>query len=891
MKNWASRRQRFLAGQRDRRAGSASPRRGSQNRAMALQDTVGNSALARLLTVGRQASPAGVCERKAEAAADGALSGEAPNRLADACTSCEPCREERVRPSGDAIDREHAPLPTGDGEPLSRPARVFLESRFGERFDEVRVHTDPASAASAAAIEARAYAVDNHIVFGPGEHDPDTPAGLRLIAHELAHVLQQRDRGDDEVPVVQRQPIGAQESDAPPATIPIELEYAAYDPYEDDEASIYPAMCTAMPQALGYWTHPPGSAFSDYFIPAWARQVAFRDPLGQLPNGDWLLERYAGTSSYDPRSPRTSSRVKEFFGFGLRKELYPRSFLTAEEGSSFARYTKLTPEEIKSIPDILRRVNSGGKFSYTQTELDLLHRAATAHGDSGMTGGSPFLSTTSKAGLSTEFEKTPKKFLSGRPYVVRIRVPNSAVFEMNKMPKRMPTLIPEQEMLVTTDVRGRIVAVQPNPTSSLARGEPYMRWGGRGLLALGVGVSIYRIATASEEDRGVVILHEVASHGGGLVGAGLGASGCVVFGVATGGVVLFACGFVGAFLGAEAASNLVMAPFLYADVLVNVLPNLALAGAEGVDAVGKVAGVLPDSIASGPAWAHAMVNPGNWDMRYFPPAIAPDVAAVGIAMWERLGPLQIDDFIQQMSKPVGSFGVPVESARRIAAFLSGPDKQYNANMPALYASAGTVLPPSPAEPGINILDMKPWELVKELAARRLTFVQDPNILAGYANRVGAEPISELRLRPLVEKRERIAEDNWGFPGKSHDQVRALRYVGQQVWNVLKPMDDRDLDKNIDRALATFGISEFAFKDATRALSALWKFSGSDADLSDAERAQHEEALAEFARAMRDMTPDDYVNSLIEHAGLVHIKPPGPESYEAIRRVKAGLQPW
>jgi hypothetical protein len=69
-----------------------------------------------------------------------------------------------------------------------------MEPLFGFDFSRVRVHDDARAAESAAGIGARAYAVGPHIVFGRGEHSPGTSAGAMLLAHELAHVVQQRAR-------------------------------------------------------------------------------------------------------------------------------------------------------------------------------------------------------------------------------------------------------------------------------------------------------------------------------------------------------------------------------------------------------------------------------------------------------------------------------------------------------------------------------------------------------------------------------------------------------------------------------------------------------------------------------------------------------------------------
>ncbi|HEU0016072.1 MAG TPA: DUF4157 domain-containing protein [Longimicrobium sp.] len=78
------------------------------------------------------------------------------------------------------------------GQPLPASARAFFEPRFGHDFGQVRVHADPLAARSAASVNAAAYTVGNHVVFGSGRYAPESGEGQRLMAHELAHVVQQR---------------------------------------------------------------------------------------------------------------------------------------------------------------------------------------------------------------------------------------------------------------------------------------------------------------------------------------------------------------------------------------------------------------------------------------------------------------------------------------------------------------------------------------------------------------------------------------------------------------------------------------------------------------------------------------------------------------------------
>lgn len=77
------------------------------------------------------------------------------------------------------------------GQPLDASTRAFYERRFAHNFSAVRVHTGPVAAAAADALQARAFTRTSNVYFGLGEYSPATSQGRELIAHELAHVVQQ----------------------------------------------------------------------------------------------------------------------------------------------------------------------------------------------------------------------------------------------------------------------------------------------------------------------------------------------------------------------------------------------------------------------------------------------------------------------------------------------------------------------------------------------------------------------------------------------------------------------------------------------------------------------------------------------------------------------------
>lgn len=78
------------------------------------------------------------------------------------------------------------------GRSLDEATRTHFEHGFAHDFRGVRIHTDFKAGQSAEMINARAYTFGEHIVFGPGQYNPVTLGGKKLLAHELTHVVQQR---------------------------------------------------------------------------------------------------------------------------------------------------------------------------------------------------------------------------------------------------------------------------------------------------------------------------------------------------------------------------------------------------------------------------------------------------------------------------------------------------------------------------------------------------------------------------------------------------------------------------------------------------------------------------------------------------------------------------
>ena len=80
----------------------------------------------------------------------------------------------------------------GAGEALTGQFREDMEARLGAGLADVRIHTDSAAHQAAQAVSARAFTAGSHIAFQRGQYDPASAAGRQTLAHELAHVIQQR---------------------------------------------------------------------------------------------------------------------------------------------------------------------------------------------------------------------------------------------------------------------------------------------------------------------------------------------------------------------------------------------------------------------------------------------------------------------------------------------------------------------------------------------------------------------------------------------------------------------------------------------------------------------------------------------------------------------------
>jgi hypothetical protein len=160
---------------------------------------VGNQAVQRLYEKGEiQATlsvnqPNDPAEREAEQVAEQVMRMSGVEQASESQEGVEVRRKATSRGStveGEAKDQIES-IKSG-GKPLSPSTLSFFEPRFGRDFSDIRVHIGQQADEAARSINAEAFTHGRDVVVRSGAYEPERPSGKRLLAHELAHVVQQR---------------------------------------------------------------------------------------------------------------------------------------------------------------------------------------------------------------------------------------------------------------------------------------------------------------------------------------------------------------------------------------------------------------------------------------------------------------------------------------------------------------------------------------------------------------------------------------------------------------------------------------------------------------------------------------------------------------------------
>jgi len=174
------------------------PMRSPADRIKFLQRTIGNQRLQGLLR-------SGALQAKLKISTPGDRYEQEADRVAERVVASKPMQaphEGKAQVQRKTLsDGTGASAPDGFiknlgyGQTLDSATRSFFEPRLGHDFSQVRIHTDAGAAESAEVSGASAYTVGSNIVFGPGQYQPESYTGRKLLSHELIHVIQQKTSG------------------------------------------------------------------------------------------------------------------------------------------------------------------------------------------------------------------------------------------------------------------------------------------------------------------------------------------------------------------------------------------------------------------------------------------------------------------------------------------------------------------------------------------------------------------------------------------------------------------------------------------------------------------------------------------------------------------------
>lgn len=179
---------------------------------------------------------------------------------------CPTCEEQIQRkPSGATALREATPLlPAGPGAQIAPAVRASFEAAFEHDFSSVRLHTGPQAGALAHARNALAYTTGHNIVFGEG-YEANSSQGRHLLAHELTHVVQQRQHGaaiqsfDGESDALEREADYAADRAVSGQLVGKLQSYSGALPQRKESTPDEPIDCTMTASLDGFYFHPvPG---------------------------------------------------------------------------------------------------------------------------------------------------------------------------------------------------------------------------------------------------------------------------------------------------------------------------------------------------------------------------------------------------------------------------------------------------------------------------------------------------------------------------------------------------------------------------------------------------------------------------------------------------------
>lgn len=783
------------------------------------------------------------------------------------------------------------------GAPLDEATRAQMETAYGENFQDVRVHTGSEGQAVVPS-NASAATVGQDIYVGAQAHGAHSNAGGYLIAHELAHVVQQRRGGPA--------PGAAQEADA---------DRAARAIGRGSSASVATASATGMPQ-FG----PPGTVGVEtgtlnvdapYRIEdvtqlpseydSLSMNVRNRTYAAEIANPA-LTEQQIMSMGAD-QLPRqvTVRQLKNYASVrGLRVNVLLAKYGGGENlaGYDTFRAGETIPGESVSFRGSVREgyvegargVRGAGRALFVRR----VEAAVAANAQRMHVGVGSFEETI------TFHEKLTKA--AGMGELVTIEPGKEYWLQSNEMANILAEwgehLSPTQrqalrELVQAAEAKGKQVAVEeikkilneskPPPATGGesgeegggegegegggeggGEGEGFEGEGGGGgglfgkiLTGIGIvlsGKHLYEAGKEGKEEFGMAAAEEGMIWG----------SAFTPLGPAGPPTVAFAIWYAKAFTHAMLA-----------------LPKIFMMLAEGAGELAKHIRPFFEMTQANLLRIYESLNPDNWDTSAMPEDLIVPTDRLGVAVWDKVSKMDMNALSAAVHQPLSALDV---SRSAVFAFTS----QWEL-LQTKQTGAPTTLTPD------QVLAMTPLQLLDFLKADKLGFIQDPDILTMNEIEDPSALVTDKphtfgkaersQLRELVEMRTRVNAYNWDFSAYpkwgTHQDAELIQQLGLTIWSKLQPLGQAEFQTMSRRTLDTFNLPPDLMHKVADALARI-AFLGAEID---------PELLNPVKEQLLTMTPEQLASYLMAIAQLRFKKDPAKEASDAIEAVEQGYRPW
>jgi hypothetical protein len=824
------------------------------------------------------------------------------------------------------------------GEPLPDGARAYFEPRFGHDLSGVRIFTDARAHAAADALHARAFTVGQNILFGAAEYAPGTTRGTALLAHELAHTIQQRQR-QGSTPLIQRQPKGDE---------PIE-QVAEADKFhfnvermtEDDFKRVTGLPSSMLPEGsftdashLGFsglpaGTAPPGLVQAQQ--PAWLSPTeSDQDPTSELDiavtaTGLSLMRvPYIGPRPYSPQELFDIVATDRAWSFNPGGE--PVTEVTRAGAAAGGRGAGRTVFATIQIADRFGNrvdvalgqhlVSRGITWTGTHAEpaaMRALERSIPSLPD--LRGGqmtvvvdqfpcSPASANCAGAlrGFANRYGLGMEVYVPERPTTQAWRqgasvAPRTAT--MSSMRPDLPILetgrnyrlVPLQDMRVAPgepvstpvtrpwEIAGESPAALRGPTA-------FIRVGGTILTVYAAYGSIERLYDAWQQGSDAfvtVLVHETGTWTGGIAGAAAG-----------GALARYACVYTGPFALACAVAMSLGGGWLgakvgnwFAEIIMNIInapENIGRAVVEMATIFGEL-GEIAQAIGNAPGQMllenlgrlYSALDPSNWDVRYVPKPLVEDARAVVRAIWTRAGKAKdFNEFLSLLPSTLADVDVAPEVLERLAATLTALERQGGSGV--VYTASG-------------LLELMPQDFIKLLQKQRLRFVVDPEYMAGVDRPEDTERYRQVILAPLISQRASVNPANWKLDHlpvitentRELHPESDLAELARTWWTRLGPLDQKEFGEAITQPLSAFALPPALVEKVALEIQSIMRVQGVGSKMGVEYTLPPETIL--------QMKPETFLDLLIERDILRFRQSPSQIAQTALQWVRAGYQPW